>query len=126
MNIKGSLKRAWERTVEFFTPTPALNYMSCGQVAFVQQAVRDNTEGFDVACFDTRAINTRRDVGLEVPKGASEDDVSAAAKIFLDAAKEWDARWDKTEVILYEAEKSPGMPSRFKIVGPTPYRILKP
>ena len=117
------LSAIWAKIKDALTPTPDFNNMTAQQVGRVQEKLRAGAPGFDVACYDTRFVNVRKNVGLVVPKDASEDQVQEAAAVFLAAAKEVDENQRQDSVILYQEGNAPA-PSRF-VQEAKPARVLK-
>lgn len=115
------LKTVFEAVAKAFEPP--VNMMSNGTVNYISEEVRAKTD-FDVACYDSRAVNMRQNVGLVIPEGADEAKVEEAAEVFMLAAMDRGERVMPDNLIIYSAEKSPGEPSR--LVQPrVPFRFFK-
>lgn len=122
MALPKFLTRIWEEVARAFAAP--LNMMSAGTVQHIQEQVRAKTD-FDVACFDSRAVNMRKDVGLVVPDDVSEDQLKSVVDIFMVAAAEKGEIIQPEKVILYSADNPPATPSRF-VQPRVPYRLFKP
>ncbi|MAH05530.1 MAG: hypothetical protein CL561_08225 [Alphaproteobacteria bacterium] len=129
MSLKEKLGDVWRKVVSAFEQEERIIYNQMPRIT--AYTLRDDivhlTNGFDVACFPLGRYSPEsvQNVGLVVPSGACEVDIKNAAQLFSGKAKEYCPDLDMQEVILYDAETSPGMPSRFKIYYDTKYTTMK-
>lgn len=94
------LKEAWNKFVKSLKGAPSINYMTAYDVAHIDKKVREQTS-FEVACFDTRIVNGRRNVGLVIDPSTPADIVAKAEDVFLAAAAERNLNLTREQIIRY-------------------------